>query len=501
MGKGKESQNINNAKKIIDLLVAHGLEQEIASSYHKLKAQTPEEVQQELAAQQTVSNLIVYVWFKYCQEKKQSIHLLDFEESNIETDTQEDAEPVKTAIWIPPEFDKEKYLQVWRNLLNTSVTLSVSAWSANNRILGDTSPRAGTLYDYSVVPYLKEIADNLSINSDTQEVALMKGVQLGATTGVLENFIGYGIEHVSNASMLMVSSNQELAELRMNRYIKPMILDSKMEHRIISTDFFSKNKKSGATSKQMEWAGGGNLTVTGSNSPASLRSLPIKYLLLDEVDSYPEKVGKDGDPITLAVARTKSFGNSKKILYISTPAIEETSKIYKAYLVGDQRKYVVPCLECGEYQDLVFNKANKETGEIYGLTFKTLENGNLDYDSVEYLCRACQHPHKNYHKTEMLARGKWMPTAEPQKQGAVSYQISGLYSPASFTSWETVCYEWLECWDIYTNKPKDIEKLQVFYNNNLGVPFREVREKLQLNGKAHRAKNKINHSSGGRSCR
>ena len=57
-GKGIESQNINNAKKIIDLLVAHGLEQEIASSYHKLKAQTPKEVQQELATQQTVSNLI-----------------------------------------------------------------------------------------------------------------------------------------------------------------------------------------------------------------------------------------------------------------------------------------------------------------------------------------------------------------------------------------------------------------------------------------------------------
>ena len=51
LGESKESQNINNAKKIIDLLVAHGLEQELASSYHKLKAQTPEEVKQELEAQ------------------------------------------------------------------------------------------------------------------------------------------------------------------------------------------------------------------------------------------------------------------------------------------------------------------------------------------------------------------------------------------------------------------------------------------------------------------
>ena len=482
LGKGTEPQDINNAKKIIDLIVSHKLELELQSAYHNLKSKTPEEVNNELQKNQNIDNLIIYCWFEYCKHKKQSIHLLDFEQSNLETQPVEAEELGKYKVAIVfDEYDLDRLDKVTRNFKDNKVTLSVSAWSANNRILGATSNRANSLYDYSVVPYLKEIADNLSINSDTQEVALMKGVQLGATTGILENFIGYSIEHISNASMLMVTATDDLAKERMDKFIKPMILDSKMEHRIISSDFFSKNKKSGATSKQMEWVGGGYLKAIGSNSGSSLRSLPIKYLLLDEVDSYPEKVGKDGDPVALAVARTTTFGANKKILYISTPLIEETSQIYKAYLVGDQRKYVVPCLECGEYQDLVFNKVNKETGEIYGLTFKTLENGNLDYDSVEYLCRACQHPHKNYHKTEMLARGKWMPTAEPQKQGAVSYQISGLYSPASFKSWEDICYDWLQCWDIYTNKPKDIDKLQVFYNNNLGVPFREVREKLQLN--------------------
>jgi len=477
----QDSNIINNAKKIIDLLVSYGLESELEHSYHNLKSKTPLQVQEEISNNKFVNNLIIFVWFKFCQQKSQSIHLLNFEQSDVDIDeNKKEQQTEKRTIWVAPEFDTHNLLDVFSNLVNKSVTLSVSAWSEQNRILGATSNKANSLYDYSVVPYLREIVDQLSVNSATKEVVLMKGVQLGATTGILENFIGYGIEHVSNASMLMVTATEDLAKERMDKFIKPMVLDAKMEHRIISQDFFSRNKKSGATAKQMEWVGGGFLKAIGSNSGSSLRSLPVKFLLLDEVDSYPAKVGKEGDTLGLAVARTHTYGSSKKILYISTPLIQETSQIYKAFLMGDQRKYYVPCLKCNEYQELLFNKADEETGLVYGLIFKTLENGNLDYDSVRYLCKFCQHEHKNHDKTKMLKLGKWKATAEPQKQGAVSYQISGLYSPASFKSWEDICYDWLQCWDVVTNKPKDLDKLQVFYNNNLGKPFRELREKLQL---------------------
>ena len=477
----KADGDINCAKKIIDLLVAHGLEQEISSSYHTLKAQTPAEVQEELEEHKTVCNLIVYAWFKYCQAKKQSIHLLDFEESNISTptDAQEENEQQR-AVWVSPEFDSQNIIEVWRNLVYESVTLSVSQWAEKNRILGATSSKANSLFSYDIVPFWRKLADYLSINSSVQEIAIMKGVQLGATTGVLENFVGYAIDHVSSASTLMISSTKELAQDRLNEYIKPMIISSNLAHKVVSDDFFSKNKKSGATNKKVELVGGGKLRVVGANSASDLSSHPARFVLFDEVDRYPATVGKDGDPLDVGRQRANTFGNNKKLLYISTPLITETSNIYPAYLAGNRLKYLVPCLKCGKYQELEFNKVNKETGEIYGLTFKTLENGNLDYDSVRYLCKFCQHPHKNHDKTAMFARGDLVATAESQKANYVSAHISGLYSPVGFKSWEEICYDWLQAWDIVTNKPKDIYKLQAFYNLALGLPFREAREKLEI---------------------
>jgi len=51
---------------------------------------------------------------------------------------------------------------------------------------------------------------------------------------------------------------------------------------------------------------GGVLVMTGANSAVGLRSMAARYLFLDEVDAYPGDVEGEGDPITLAMARTRS---------------------------------------------------------------------------------------------------------------------------------------------------------------------------------------------------
>ena len=42
------------------------------------------------------------------------------------------------------------------------------------------------------------------------------------------------------------------------------------------------------------------LILTGANSAVGLRSMPARYLFLDEVDGYPGDVEGEGDPILLA---------------------------------------------------------------------------------------------------------------------------------------------------------------------------------------------------------
>jgi len=52
---------------------------------------------------------------------------------------------------------------------------------------------------------------------------------------------------------------------------------------------------------------GGQLVLTGANSAVGLRSMPARWVFLDEVDAYPGDLDGEGDPIALAEARTISF--------------------------------------------------------------------------------------------------------------------------------------------------------------------------------------------------
>jgi phage terminase large subunit GpA-like protein len=84
---------------------------------------------------------------------------------------------------------------------------------------------------------------------------------------------------------------------------------------------------------------GGVLVMTGANSAAALRSTPARYLALDEVDGFPPDCGGEGDPVALAIARTVTFAGRRKILLTSTPTVAGVSRIEKAYLEGDHRRY------------------------------------------------------------------------------------------------------------------------------------------------------------------
>ena len=83
------------------------------------------------------------------------------------------------------------------------------------------------------------------------------------------------------------------------------------------------------------------LILTGANSAVGLRSMPARYLFLDEVDGYPGDVEGEGDPILLAERRSATF-QRRKILLVSTPKTKGLSRIEREYGQSDQRRYFVP---------------------------------------------------------------------------------------------------------------------------------------------------------------
>jgi phage terminase large subunit GpA-like protein len=379
------------------------------------------------------------------------------------------------------DVDQHEWLAGLFDALTTElVIVTPSEWAEKQRYLpAQLTPMPGP-YRFDVTPYLKEIVDCIGIESPVREVSLMKGVQMAATVGILENGIGYFIEHVKTAPCMFVTADLEIAKLRMDTNITPMITASGMSHLIKSSDALS-TRKMGKTDKKLEWFGGGYLLPFGANSANKMRSFSILALFRDEIDAWDANVGKDGDPMKLTSARTDAYELTRKIIDVSTPLVKGTSKIEKRFLAGDQRYYYVCCLDCGHPQVMKWKRTNEKTGEITGITWELEEDGKLVPGSTRYLCEECGHAHTNDDKSRLLSteRGaEWRPTAKPSTPTHRSYHISKLYSP--FATWDSCVQDWLEAWNEKESRPRDIEALQVFYNNVLGESFELRGEKLRF---------------------
>jgi phage terminase large subunit GpA len=87
----------------------------------------------------------------------------------------------------------------------------------------------------------------------------------------------------------------------------------------------------------------------GATSAKGLRSIPARYLFLDEVDGFPSDANLEGDRARVAIQRNVTFRGRRKIYIVSTPTIEGESRIAKAYAESDQRMYEVPSGECGAF--------------------------------------------------------------------------------------------------------------------------------------------------------
>lgn len=342
----------------------------------------------------------------------------------------------------------------WRDGMAPDPALTVSEWADRHRILSTKAAAEAGPYRTGRTPYMAQIMDDLSPSSDIRGVYLMKGAQVGATE-VANNWVGYVVAHAP-ASMMVVQPTVELAK-RLSQYrIDPMIKASpELAKRILPAR--SRDSSNTIYSKGFP---GGQLTLTGANSAVGLRAQPVRYLVLDEVDSYPIDVDDEGDPVTLALARTRSYGYRAKFFMPSTPTIKGISRIEREYLASDRRHYFVPCPLCGHLQHL---------------QFKNLRWRKHRPETVQYRCSGCGKQFDEHHKTWMMdpANGaEWIPTAKKadieraQVARIRGYHLNSLYSPLGWCSWQEIARDWLAAQD-------NDAMLRAFVNTVLGEAWQD----------------------------
>ncbi len=316
----------------------------------------------------------------------------------------------------------EDVLRAWRRGMRPDADLTVSEWADAHRWLSSRAAAEPGRYRTARAPYLRAIMDALSPSHPAQRISFMKAAQVGATEAG-NNWIGFVIHHAPGP-MLAVLPTVEMAKRTSRGRIDPLIEDSPALKERVSP---ARSRDAGNSMLSKEFPGG-ILVLTGANSATGLRSMPARYVFLDEVDAYPASADEEGDPVTLAEARTTTFAHRRKVFMVSTPTVRGLSRIEREFEASDQRRYFVPCPHCGHRQ---------------WLQFERLRWGKGKPETAMYHCEGCEKPIAEHHKTQMLANGEWRATAVSANPHAIGFHLSALYSPIGWKSWEQIARDWL----------------------------------------------------------
>lgn len=411
--------------------------------------------------------------------------------------------------------------------------LTVSAWADQHRQLSSKASGEPGRWQTSRTPYLREMMDALSVTHPCKDGAFQKGTQIGGSEAMY-NAIGY-LAHKVPCPVMLVMPTTDTAKKVSKQRLQPMIDETPA----LAERFAESKSRSGSNTLLLKEYPGGMLAIVGANSGPGLRSMPMRVVLQDEIDAYPDDVDGEGDPVSVADKRADQFSARSKKFKCSTPKIKGASRIEQRFLAGTQGRYYVPCPSCRHEQVLRWPQMRwtlvsrrelvcVECGGITELEAErdraacqhcgheaecTAENTRRsDTDEVErawYECEACGAEIDEHHKTWMLERGRFIHAQPgsgevladddpdpfaiwawvrgrvvrflPRYVRPMSWHVSALYSPLGWKSWFDCVAEWIAANLGGYDEDSGESLLQVFYNTVLGEPFEVVGEQPKVN--------------------
>jgi len=322
-----------------------------------------------------------------------------------------------------------KHLKAFRKGLKPDPYIDLVEWSNTYRYLPKESSVEPGRYRTSRTPYAEEILRELSPQSPTNEIVVVKPTQMGFTE-IANNFL-FCIAHRYPGPAMFAQPTDLMVKKHSKKKIAPSVRAMPCLKGIIKE---AKSRDSGNTQLLKEFPGG-SWTLTGSNSPTSARSDSIRYLVLDDYDGFIQDAGGEGAPGELMKNRTDAFGSKRKIYINSTPTTDGTSHIDREWQESSQGYYNVPCPHCNVYQYLEFGGLHSE----HGIKFTRDDDGQIT--DVWYVCKHCQARIEEWQKTEMMAKGRYVHKyPDRRKRG---FKVNSLYSPLGWLSWRRIMTEFL----------------------------------------------------------
>jgi len=293
-----------------------------------------------------------------------------------------------------------------------------------------------------LAPYQREPIDAIA-DEGTDTLVLQWAAQTGKST-VVNAHLGYIIA-CDPGPALHVSPTSDLSKGLIRERIDPLISSSPALRALVGTGQGSRKGSTGGTdSVSLKTFPAGSITFASSYKPAELAARAIRYLLLDEVDRFAVS-SSEGCPVSLALKRTRTFDDIRRVLLVSTPTTRLSSRIDAWFKRGDQRKWYVDCPDCKhsapiDFADLKWTPGKPETAHL--------------------VCPECGVVHDEHARRSMVENGRWVPTAEGER-GIRSYHLTELSS--LFSTMASVAQQF--------EAATTPEARQVFFNTVLATAY------------------------------
>ncbi len=306
---------------------------------------------------------------------------------------------------------------------------TASRWAEMYRRNKDGSP-----WSLSSCPWAREWHD-----TDVSQACILKGAQLRATESMLTR--GMFANDVLKRDVLYVlpTLHPDASGFSNGRFDSAVVASPYLTK--LYTNSNVGHKRCGAA----------NFYIRGGHSRSALKSVPVFFLCLDEIDEMEQ------DNIPLAKERT-SGQFEKSIWELSTPTIEDHG-IAKSYEDSSQEHYYFLCPHCGRWTELLFPDCLEIVGDDPTST-QVLHESFLK-------CKECKHPLRHQDKATWLRDGRWVESVtQKEKRG---FSINQLYSMT--VSPGEVAASYLK------GQLSDVD-LQEFWNSKMALPHTPKGSKL-----------------------
>lgn len=311
--------------------------------------------------------------------------------------------------------------------LRSRTISTCSKWANRRRIMGEETDFPGP-FSFANHPWCKEISDSTASMN-----VCMKGAQLGVTE-IAINRAFFTIDVLKKAVLYVLPTASNASDFSKTRFSGACLNSPYIKTLFTDTNTIS-----------LKQAGAVPLYIRGSRGDSNLKSIPISYLILDELDEMDQAV------IWRAIERLSGHVE-KSVFAISTPTLPKYG-IHKLFIKGTMEEWTFQCPHCGKWTELIW----PDCIEIFGVDV------NDPLCSQSYLkCKECGHKLDHEAKAEWLKTAKWHVTNPESDPDHRSFHVNQMYS-RTVNPGELV--------EAYHRGLGDEAANVEFHNSKLGMPY------------------------------